>query len=237
MRGLQGALAAARANPMVSAGAAINNAYQTHLGRAPEAAGMDYWQGAAAGGMPIAEIVNGIANSTEANLNKLYQEVLGRAPDAAGMDFFAKAYGSTMDATEIADFIKSAKNSEEYQKLRGFAVGTNQVPYDMPAYIHKDERIIPAADNRELMRRLASPGGNADALAQEVGRLAAVIEAQQRENAQLRSALEDGLLAIATHTSNTATHLDDVVNGRKPIATEAAPLPTTATATATMARA
>jgi len=224
MRGLQGALAAARANPVVSAGAAISNAYQTHLGRAPEAAGMEYWQGAAAGGMPIEEIVNGIANSTEANLNKLYQEVLGRAPDAAGMDFFAKAYGATMDATEIADFIKSAKNSEEYQKLRGFAVGTNQVPYDMPAYIHKDERIIPAADNRELMRRLASPEGNADALAQEVARLAAVIEAQQRENVELRSALQDGLLAIATHTSNTASHLDDVVNGRKPIATEVAPV-------------
>jgi len=225
IRGLQGALAAARANPVVSAGAAISNAYQTHLGRAPEAAGMEYWQGAAAGGMPIEEIVNGIASSTEANLNKLYQEVLGRAPDAAGMDFFAKAYGSTMDATEVADFIKSAKNSEEYQKLRGFAVGTNQVPYDMPAYIHKDERIIPAADNRELMRRLASPGGNADALAQEVARLAGVIEAQQRENAELRSALQDGLLAVATHTSNTATHLDDIVNGRRPVVTEVVPVP------------
>lgn len=232
IRGLQGALAAARANPVVAAGAAINNAYQTHLGRAPEAAGMEYWQGAAAGGMPIEEIVSGIANSTEANLNKLYQEVLGRAPDAAGMDFFAKAYGATMDATEIADFIKSAKNSEEYQKLRGFAVGTNQVPYDMPAYIHKDERIIPAADNRELMRRLASPGGNADALAQEVARLAGVIEAQQRENAELRSALQDGLLAVATHTSNTASHLDDIVNGRRPVVTEAVPAPASATATA-----
>ncbi|MDN4040198.1 tape measure protein [Massilia sp. YIM B02443] len=231
IKALQGAMAAARQNPVVSASAAINNAYQQHLGRAPDAAGFEWYQNAAAGGAPISQLVDSIANSAEADLKKLYQSALGRAPDAEGLAYWMNAFGPTMDAAEKAEFLKGAKpefdaiaagKQDEFLKLRGFAVGTNKVPYDMPALIHKDERIIPAADNRELMRRLANPAGNADALAAEVARLSAVMEAQQRENVELREALRDGLLAIATHTSNTASHLDDVVNGRKPVVTEAA---------------
>ena len=231
IKALQAAMAMANANPVVAASAAINNAYQQHLGRAPDAAGFEWYQNAAAGGAPISQLVDSIANSAEADLKKLYQSALGRAPDAEGLAYWMNAFGPTMDAAEKAEFLKGAKpefdaiavgKQDEFLKLRGFAVGTNKVPYDMPAYIHKDERIIPAADNRELMRRLANPGGNAEALAAEVARLSAVMEAQQRENVELREALRDGLLAIATHTSNTATHLDDVVNGRKPLVTEAA---------------
>jgi tape measure domain-containing protein len=221
IKALQGAMAAANANPVVSAGAAINNAYQQNLGRAPDAAGLEWWKNAAAGGAPIDQIVGGIANSTEADLRKLYQSVLGRAPDAEGLQFWMQAYGPTMSEAEKADWLKAAQKDAS-SKLPGFAVGTNYVKTDMPAMIHEGERIMPAADNRELMRRLASPDGNAEALAAEVARLSTAIEAQQRENVELREALRDGMLAIATHTSNTASHLDDVVNGRKPLVTEAA---------------
>jgi len=221
VRALQGIMAAANANPLVAAGAAINNAYQQNLGRAPDAAGLEWWKNAAAGGAPIDQIVGGIANSTEADLRKLYQSVLGRAPDAEGLQFWMQAYGPTMSEAEKADWLKAAQKDAS-SKLPGFAVGTNYVKTDMPAMIHEGERIMPAADNRELMRRLASPDGNAEALAAEVARLSAAIEAQQRENVELREALRDGMLAIATHTSNTASHLDDVVNGRKPLVTEAA---------------
>lgn len=221
IKALQGAMAAANANPVVSAGAAINNAYQQSLGRAPDAAGFEWWKNAAASGTPIDQIAGGIANSTEADLRKLYQGVLGRAPDAEGLQFWMKAYGPTMSEAEKADWLKAAQKDAS-SKLPGFAVGTNYVKTDMPAMIHEGERIMPAADNRELMRRLASPDGNAEALAAEVARLSTAIEAQQRENVELREALRDGMLAIATHTSNTASHLDDVVNGRKPLVTEAA---------------
>ena len=188
IKALQGAMAAARQNPVVSASAAINNAYQQHLGRAPDAAGFEWWQNAAAGGAPISQIVDGIANSAEADLKKLYQSALGRAPDAEGLAYWMKAFGPTMDAAEKAAFLNGAKpeldaiaagKQDEFLKLRGFAVGTNKVPYDMPALIHKDERIIPAADNRELMRRLASPGDSNTALAGEVRRLTEIVERQQ----------------------------------------------------------
>jgi len=205
---LRAAMQAASANPVVSAGAAISDAYKTHLGRAPDAAGMEYWKEAAAGGTPVADIVGGIANSTEANLNKLYQDVLGRAPDAAGLDFFAKAYGGTMDASEIADFIKSAKSSQEY-KLRGFAVGTNYVPVDMPAQIHQGERIIPAADNRELMRRLASPAGDSDAVVVELRMLRQEVEGLRA--AALRTA--DSSDRTANSTEQFADQFENVTDG------------------------
>lgn len=188
IKALQGAMAMARQNPVVSASAAINNAYQQHLGRAPDAAGFEWYQNAAAGGAPIPQLVDSIANSAEADLRKLYQSALGRAPDAEGLAYWMKAFGPTMDAAERAEFLKGAKpefdaiaagKQDEFLKLRGFAVGTNQVPYDMPALIHKDERIIPAADNRELMRRLASPGDSNSALAGEVRRLTEIVERQQ----------------------------------------------------------
>lgn len=188
IKALQGAMAMARQNPVVSASAAINNAYQQHLGRAPDAAGFEWYQNAAAGGASIPQLVDSIANSAEADLRKLYQSALGRAPDAEGLAYWMKAFGPTMDAAERAEFLKGAKpefdaiaagKQDEFLKLRGFAVGTNQVPYDMPALIHKDERIIPAADNRELMRRLASPGDNNTALAGEVRRLTEIVERQQ----------------------------------------------------------
>ena len=67
-----------------------------------------------------------------------------------------------------------------------FDVGTNYVPRDMTASIHQGERIIPAADNRELMGRLRDPaGGNLaakmDALIAKIDQLAAGNQMQAEE--------------------------------------------------------
>jgi hypothetical protein len=78
--------------------------------------------------------------------------------------------------------------------MPSFAVGSNELPSDMTARVHKGERIIPAADNRELMRRLSSPDAANDALVAEIR--------------QLRAELKAAHLAIAKNTSKTAKILD-----------------------------
>ncbi len=49
------------------------------------------------------------------------------------------------------DADKAAAAQWLHNNVRGYDVGTNQVVKDTFAMIHKDERIMPAADNRELM--------------------------------------------------------------------------------------
>jgi hypothetical protein len=166
----------------------------------------------------VSQIVDGIKGSTEAELNRMYQSVLGRAPDAEGLAFWMNAYGPQMDDAERADWLKDAKATDEYKKLHPFAIGTNFIPEDMPALVHRGERIIPAADNRALMQRLQSPSGNADALAAAVDRLTETVANQQK----VIDRQAEVLRAIAGHTSETASHLDDIINGRKPIVTEPA---------------
>jgi len=218
IKGFRAAMQAARQNPVVASTATIADAYQAHLGRAPDAAGMNYWQNAAAGGMPVSDIVDGIANSTEANLNKLYQEVLGRAPDAAGLDFFAKAYGPTMDPSEIADFVKSAKGSDEYQKLKipGYAAGGDfgggwrivgengpELEATGPA------RIFNSSQTASMMRRLGNPTDNSDVLAAEIRSLRLQVEILQRAANRTADAAEQ----TAGATGQMADQIDNVTEG------------------------
>jgi hypothetical protein len=214
--GLKDAILAAQANPVVAAGSAINGAYQQYLGRSPDAAGLQWWQNAAASGTPVSQIVDGIKGSTESSLNTLYQSVLGRAPDAQGLAFWMNAYGPTMDAGETADWMKAAQGSDEYKKLHPFAVGTNFVPETMPALVHQGERIIPAADNRALMARLSSPSSNTDALVAEV-------KALREEVKAFRIANSAENLAAVKHAAKSADALDGAVNGTRPLVTASSP--------------
>ena len=142
----------------------------------------------------------------------LFQNLLGRAPKDSGLDFWTGALGA--GTSTLADIQKQILASEEYKKLHPFAVGTNYVPGDMPALIHEGERIIPAADNRELISRLRSPSsdGNGDLLAE--------LREQRRENAEMRAMLESHLYAIAKSARNTEDFLDGAVNGNTPITTK-----------------
>lgn len=147
------------------------------------------------------------ANPTNGNsaVTAMFQNLLGRAPEASGLQFWTGALGA--GTSTLSDIQKQILASEEYKKLHPFAVGTNYVPGDMPALIHEGERIIPAADNRELMARLSSGGDNRELLVEIL--------------AELRSARameESHLYAIAKNTLNAADHLDGAINGETPFA-------------------
>ncbi len=202
-------IAKAQTNPIVNSTGAITKAYETSLGRAPDAAGLAFWQGQAANGQSISNITDSIANSTEATLDKLYESVLGRAPDPAGLAFWMNAYGPTIDTSEQNDFIKAAQPElkakadgtlDQFMKANGvpsFDIGTASVPNDMLAFVHKDEAIIPAADNRKLLARLSSPAANNNVLVQAVKELQAEVVELRRVNSLENYNMVKHLLTMA----------------------------------------
>ena len=223
VKALRAAVLAAQSNPVVAAGSAINSAYQTHLGRAPDAAGFEWWNNAAASGTPVSQIVSGIAHSTEADLNKLYQSVLGRKPDAEGLSFWMKAYGSTMDAAETADFMKAAQKSDEYKKLNGipgFAAGGDHsggwriVGENGPELEATGAaRIFNAQQTRNLMGQLSSPSESNAVLVAELRAVRSELQLLRVENSAENAAIAKGAQA-------TASHLDAAINGDTPFATK-----------------
>jgi len=200
IQALHGAMQAASANPVNSATSAINQAYQSALGRAPDQAGLDYWKDRAAGGISTGAIVDSIKGSPEAQIQKLYQDVFGRPADAAGLSYWVDRLSGGISLGAIRGTLEDS--DEAKKKLRGFAVGTNFIPADMPAMVHQGERIIPAADNRELMRRLASPEQGSNALIAE-------IRALREEVALLRGEAERGTDAAV----QLADQFDNVTDG------------------------
>jgi hypothetical protein len=62
-------------------------------------------------------------------------------------------------------------SAEAVSRIPQFAVGTNELPADMLALVHAGERIMPAADNAELMARLDQPNALAGVMSAAVDRL------------------------------------------------------------------
>lgn len=225
IRALAGAMQAAQASPVVSARSAINNAYQTYLGRAPDAQGLEWWTNAAANGAPTSQIVDGIKNSTEANLKGLYESVLGRAPDAQGLAFWMNAYGPTMSEAEKADFMKAAQaelqakaNGKQDDFLKSHGVPGYANGGDFAGGIRLVGEIGPEVEatgaarihsTRALMDALRNPSSNNDVLAAAVERLTATVDRQNAIIEQQGAALDQ----IQRNTRRQADTLEVVTEG------------------------
>lgn len=97
--------------------------------------------------------------------------------------------------------------------IPGFAVGTNYVPYDMVAQIHKGEAIVPAPFNPAAFQS----GGNVEVVA-ELRRVTDRLEKVQAELATHKAELQ----SIKTSSSATATGMTGIVNKQVTLVTEAA---------------
>ena len=154
------------------------------------------------------------ASAREQQIAGLYASNLGRAADTGGL---ADWVGSNLSIDQIDASIKASAEAAARavsvatqnqfinlvnqslglpSTIKAFAVGTNYVPSDMTAQIHEGERIIPAADNRELMARLQSPQQNNDVLVAE-------LRALRAEVASLKAAT----VQTAENTKTTAKQL------------------------------
>lgn len=138
--------------------------------------------------------------------DKLMQAILGASSgDKNGADY-KTAVSKGYDPTEpIKKYLKSILNpttgagASIIDDTASFAVGINNVPYDMVAQIHKGERILPAADNAELFARLQSPVENNAALITEIKLL-------RNEVSSLKLAAN----TTAANTGKTMRILDDL---------------------------
>src|SRR5207237_8047903 len=69
----------------------VGNLYAMLLGRVPQAAEVDYWRGAMAGGMSETAVVQDFVDSAEYEgllVKQMYQALLGRQPEPEGMAYW-----------------------------------------------------------------------------------------------------------------------------------------------------
>ncbi|BFO56863.1 phage tail length tape measure family protein [Acidovorax sacchari] len=122
-------------------------------------------------------------------LSPLYHSFDGTG-DLIGLLKAIKGAGGTLDDLSIlsgywvSDWVKAAASVG----FPAFDQGTNYVPHDTPAIVHKGERIIPAADNRALMASIDRSGqSGASALLAEVQALREDSRQQAGETARLNA--------------------------------------------------
>lgn len=77
----------------------INAAYQNSLGRAPEDAGMAFWQGQLNSGVSLDNVIAGIGSSREAEIVSAYRQILGINPTQSSVQALMKS-GKTISAIE-----------------------------------------------------------------------------------------------------------------------------------------
>jgi phage-related minor tail protein len=220
VRGLSAAILAAQANPVVATTSAVNQAYQSALGRAPDAAGLQFWQGQAAAGTPVDDIVKSITGSPEATLRGMYQTMLGRAPDAAGLNFWMGQLGKGVSLSAIGSAIAGSGEATTHAGIPGFATGGDfggglrivgengpELEATGPA------RIFNASQTSSILSRLSSPSEGNAALLQE-------IKALRVEVAQLRVANSAENVAQVKQQQGTNAMLERVIYGGDAIQTK-----------------
>lgn len=110
--------------------------------------------------------------------------------------------GGSVPSIRLVTPIQGAQSlSPEYASLFTAATGSNYIPKDMPLYVHEGERLMPAADNRELMRMVSSysGGGNSEMYA-EICRLTRQVET-------LTQVVADGAIMNASATDRNTEQL------------------------------
>jgi hypothetical protein len=105
----------------------ITQAYQDVLGRAPDAAGLAYWQGQlASGGATLSTIERSLTGSDEykatatAAVTAIYRAALGRAPDAAGLAHWVAAMQAGASGGEV---LRGIQSTTEYRTTHGLQAG------------------------------------------------------------------------------------------------------------------
>lgn len=216
----------------------VQGLYQQLAGRTGDAEGVKFWSNMIASGTPIDAVTKAFATQVVMNedtptqqardivtgsIQTLYQQLANRTGDTEGVNYW---YNRLASGTSKEDIVKSfaaaavANEPNPTQLARdivaglapatipGFAVGTNYVPEDMLAMVHQGERIIPAADNAEILQSISNRNETNRVLVEEIKNL-------RREVQQLREqqSAETGSLIQATYSAQAegATQVSNAI--------------------------
>jgi hypothetical protein len=127
----------------------------------------------------VSKVQSGVEGYTARNMYNIFQDW------GLSSKTIAEYMGITQD--QVLGWFSSMDSS-----IPAFAQGTNFVPEDMLAQIHKGERIIPAADNTQLMQNLNSRDEANRVLVTEIRNLRSEVK-QLRE----QQAAETGSIIVA----------------------------------------
>jgi hypothetical protein len=156
-------------------------------------------------------------------------EALKRAADAfaaAGNNYSSVTSGYTAAATTGSGSILNAQPdaatwfSGQNWYMETGATGSNYIPEDMPLYVHQGERLMPAADNKQLMKMVSDySGGGGGELYDEVCRLTKQVEVLTKVvadgaivNAQATDRNTDELTKTFQDISEKAAYVDKLKN-------------------------
>jgi hypothetical protein len=111
-----------------NADAVVTQIFTQQLGRAPDAAGLQYWSNLLQNGGNTQSIVAGIAQSKEGqdmdlqSATSAYRQALGRNPEPGGMQYwFSVAQNEGLSSKQLQDRITAAANAE--RTVRNIAPG------------------------------------------------------------------------------------------------------------------
>lgn len=141
----------------------------------------------------ILNMANKINNGTS-SAKELYNLFMQWGADST---IVAKIIGSTKQ--QVLDWFKSKDSS-----IPAFAKGINDIPEDMFAFLHKGERVLPEADNRELMQNLSNRNNTNQELIEEIRKLNARI-------ANLEKAIVEGAVINAVATDRNTDVISSAV--------------------------
>ena len=112
-----------------NADAIVNQIFTQQLGRAPDAAGLQYWSNLLQNGANAQSVVSGIAQSKEGQdmdlqgATSAYRQALGRNPEPQGMQYWLSvAQNEGLSSKQLQDRITAAAAAE--QTARNIAPGT-----------------------------------------------------------------------------------------------------------------
>jgi hypothetical protein len=103
----------AAATTAAGTGMSVADAYQQVLGRAPDAAGLQYFADRFGTSVDPTELSTfsvaaqpelAARTTTNSAIRDMYRQVLGREPDASGLQYFADRFGTSVDPTELGIF-------------------------------------------------------------------------------------------------------------------------------------